>query len=179
MNAYLSKMNADKSAHHHKFMASVKQYVEEMNSKAHKKRVRNVEAVRNAQKLQIEHSKARSLVGNWRQCVPVDKWSEVYPTTPLPEDPACFGREILDGTPTQVVYVLKPGAREHHYRESTKASHSTTLSDLRATDSSDMATALEQKKQALWAAERAKTEKALKVSTCDPVKLAEEPDSCS
>ena len=171
MKSYLEKLKGDKGVGHHKFMASVRQYVEEVNSGG-KKRVRNIEALRNPQKLTIDHHRDRELVAGWRQAVPVDRWAEAYPGVPLPTEASSLGTEILNGKPTAVVYVAKPGSQAWHYdvitREGSSASQVTTLHTLKASDSSDAAKDAATKKAAVWQAKVSEFDKCEGVKVVNP-----------
>ena len=139
IKTYLAGVAQDPSRHH-RFMRAVESYVEKIN--AGRKRIRDRDAVRSAAKLSTAHSRGRQLVGRWKQAVPISRWQQCYPSLPVP-GPDKLGWEIIDGQKQQCAYVVKDPtvSKPWHFDveewEGTSLNTSTTLAEVRSSDSED------------------------------------------
>ena len=134
IKSYLGSVSQDPSKHH-RFMKAVSSYVDKIN--AGKKRIRYRDGVRHAASLKSSHSRGRTLVGRWKQAVPVSKWSQCYPKVPPPPAEQ-LGYEVLDGQ-RQLCVIKDPGVtKPFHYDieefESTSINAETVLADVRSSD---------------------------------------------
>ena len=161
MNKYIEKMTTENAALHHQFLNSVEAWIQSVNSKPGRRRVKDTDAIKHPQQLLVNHRKSRELVGKWRQCVPISKWAQLYPGVDLPEEQ---GTEVLDGVATKVAYILKEGCKRYHYdiedREGTERLHQTKVAELEDDDGEWEEQGMCAKKQKLWDASKAILEKA-------------------
>ena len=147
MSQHLKQMKQEKATSHHRFLSSVNAYIEQMNEG--RQRCRDVEAIKNPQKLTVTHASQRELVDRGLQAVLISDWHKAFPNKPLPPAEQ-QGVEVWQGKAVKVAYVRKEGALPYHLdiesQEGSTTAHTKVVAETDDADPGYQAEGLEARK---------------------------------
>ena len=100
--------------------------------------------------LLAKRQRTRRLTNRARSCVPISKWSSVFPDEPVPPS-SQHGMESIDGQLQAVVYISREGKRAHVYdlseEDAAGVVSTKKLAQVREEDDSDAEAVLEAREQ--------------------------------